>query len=97
MDVAAEAPLDDPTFAGTEPPLSLSPVQGRPAGWMAPVLAMRKRSADRMVTPQEGGAGKAVGTSAAGPAAGPGEHTVVEYWRDVVRRVGCAPTGAISY
>ena len=63
-------------------PLSLSPVQGKPAGWMAPVLMMRKRSPDRGVTPQEGGAGKAIGTSAAGPAAGSGEHIVTENWRD---------------
>ena len=63
-------------------PLSLSPVQGKPGGWMAPVLATGKRSADRGGTPQEGGAGKAVGTSAAGPAAGSGEHIVMENWRD---------------
>ncbi len=63
-------------------PLSLSPVQGKPDGWMAPVLAMRKPSAGRGVTPQKGGAGKAVGTSAAGPAAGSGEHIVMENWRD---------------
>ena len=55
---------------------------GQTDGWMAPVLAMRKPSADRRVTPQEGGAGKAVGTSATGPALSPGEHLVVENWRD---------------
>ena len=49
---------------------------------MAPVPAMRKRSADRRATPQEGGAGKEVGTSAAGPAAGPGRHTAVQDGRD---------------
>ena len=66
--------LWNPTFAGTEPCFRRFRAK-RPA---APVLAMRERSADRRVTT----AGKAVGTSAAGPAAGPGENIVMENWRD---------------